>query len=125
MARFLPLNDSTRDKIYVAVAAGQHPQGSSIAVINPEIGRIERWYALDVEPTKLAISGDNHYLYVALGNKVRRINLDSWVADLDIPLGQDASFGAREVYSMVTLPGVNNSLAVSFFRTLLSPPYLG
>jgi len=116
--------DSTRARIYVAVAAGQSPQGSSIAVLNPETGRIERWYSLDIEPTKLAISGDNHYLYVAMKNIVRRINLDSWVADLNIPLGQ-SDFGAREVYTMVTLPGMNNSLAVSFTKTDISPPYLG
>jgi hypothetical protein len=51
--------------------------------------------------------------------------LDTWVSDLDIPLGQDSLFGAREVLSMVVLPGVNNSLAVSFMKTGLSPPYLG
>jgi uncharacterized protein (TIGR03437 family) len=119
------LYDSMRDKVYVAVAATQVPQGSSIASINPETGRIERWYPLNVEPTKLTISGDDHYLYVALGNLVRRINLDSWTADLDIPLGNDPEFGAREVFSMVTLPGINNSLAVAFTETGLSPPYLG
>jgi uncharacterized protein (TIGR03437 family) len=117
--------DTARDKIYVAVTAAQVPQGSCIAVINPETGRTERFYPLNIEPTKLAVSGDSHYLYVALGNIVRRINLDTWVAELDIPLGQDASFGAREVSSMITLPGANNSLAVSFFKTGLSPPYLG
>jgi hypothetical protein len=118
--------DSTRDKIYVGVAKGQHPQGSSIVVLNPETGRVERLYPLDIEPTKLTVSGDGQYLYVALGNTVRRINLNSWVADLNIPLGQDLMFGlSREVYSMVTLPGVNNSLAVSFYGTGVSPPYLG
>ena len=96
--------DSLRDKIYVAVAATQKPQGSSIAVLNPETGRIEQWYPLTVEPTKFAISGDNRYLYVAMGNAVQRIDLNSWQPDLTIPLGSDPIFGARSVLSMITLP---------------------
>jgi uncharacterized protein (TIGR03437 family) len=116
--------DATRDRIYVAVAKAQSPHGSSIAVLNPDIGRIEQWVPLDVEPTELAISGDNQYLYVALGNIVRRFDLNSWTPDLDIPLGQ-GDYGALQVYSMVTLPGVNSSLAVSFTAPGVSPPYLG
>ena len=88
-------------------------------------GRIERWYALESEPTVLTLSNDDRYLYVALGNIVRRIDLTSWTADLDITLVQDLEFGAREVYTMVTLPNTSTSLAVSFFKTGLSPPYLG
>jgi hypothetical protein len=117
--------DSLRDKIYVAVAASQEPQGSSIAVLNPETGRIEQWYPLAVEPTRLAVSGDNQYLYVALGNNVQRIDLSSWQPDLTIPLAADPIFGARSVLSMIALPGIDSSLAVSFTVPGLSPPYLG
>lgn len=117
--------DSQRKLVYVAVAAAQKPQGPSIASLDPATGRYTRWYPLEAEPNKLALSGDGQYLYVGLGNVIRRIDLNSWTADLDIPLGQDSLFGAREVYSMVTLPGSSTSLAVSFFRTGLSPPYLG
>jgi uncharacterized protein (TIGR03437 family) len=117
--------DSLRDKIYISVDKTQVPQGPSIAVLNPETGRIERWYSLDIEPTVLTLSNDGRYLYVALGNIVRRIDLTSWMPDLDITLGQDPGYGAREVYSMVTLPNTNTSLAVSFYKTGLSPPNLG
>lgn len=106
--------DSTRDKIYVSVAASQTPQGSSIAIIDPEAGKIDSFYPLETEPTVLTLSGDNQYLYIAMGNIVRRINLDTFTADLDIPLGSAPMFGPREVLSMITLPGVNNSLAVAF-----------
>ena len=117
--------DSLRQMVYVAVAAAQKPQGPSIASLDPATGRVTRWYSLEAEPNRLELSGDGRYLYVGLGNLIRRIDLNSWIADLDIPLGQDSLFGAREVYSMVALPGSNTSLAVSFFRTGLSPPYLG
>ncbi len=115
------LYDSARNVIYVAVAAEQLPQGASIASVDPETGRIESSYALDKEPTKLAISSDNHYLYVGLGDTVRRINLDSWTPEVDIPLGQNQYV----VDTMVTLPGINNSLAVSFGQTGSSPFYQG
>ena len=117
--------DSLRQLVYVSVAAAQKPQGASIAAMDPTTGRVTRWYPLTVEPTRLALSGDGRYLYIGLGNIIRRIDLNTWIADLDIPLGQDSLFGAREVYSMVTLSGSNTSLAVSFFKTGLSPPYLG
>lgn len=113
--------DSTRGKIYVSVAASQMPQGSSIAILDPEAGKIDSFYPLETEPTLLTLSADNQYLYVAIGNKIRRINLDTWTADLDIPLGSDPMFGPREVLSMITLPGVNNSLAVSMFVPGVSP----
>jgi uncharacterized protein (TIGR03437 family) len=104
--------DSTRDKIYVAVDQKQVPQGPSIGVLNPETGRVENWYSLPAEPAVLALSDDNQYLYVALGTLIRRINLDTWTAELDIPLGP-YSVGAP-LTSMVVLPGQNTSLAVSF-----------
>src|ERR1035437_7208664 len=66
--------DSSLDKIYVAVDASQHPQGPSIAVLNPETRRIQKWHAVEGEPIRLAISGDGRYLYVALGNSVQRID---------------------------------------------------
>jgi uncharacterized protein (TIGR03437 family) len=105
--------DSTRGKIYVSVAASQMPQGSSIAILDPEAGRIDSFYPLGTEPTLLTLSGDNKYLYVAIGNKIRRIDLNTWTPDLDIPLGSDPNFGARQVVSMMTLPGANNSVAVA------------
>ena len=58
----------------MAVDASQHPQGPSIAVLNPETGRIQKWHAVEGEPIRLAISGDGRYLYVALGNSVQRID---------------------------------------------------
>ncbi len=117
--------DSLRDRIYIAVAASQKPQGPSIAVLNPELGKVEKWFSLSVEPTKLAISDDDQYLYVAQGNAVQRINLNSWITDLTIALGSDSVYGPRGVLSMMTLPGTNNSLAVSFTTTGAYQPYVG
>jgi hypothetical protein len=117
--------DSLRNRIYVAVSKQQVPRGPSIAVLNPDTARIESWFPVDAEPEKLAISADARYLYAALGNLVRRIDLVTWTADLDIPLGSDQFFGARHVLTMVTLPQTSTSLAVSFRIPNLSPSYVG
>lgn len=116
--------DSTRDKIYAAVAAKAATHPSSIAVLNPETGRVEQWYALDAEPVKLALSPDNQYLFVAVLSAIERIDLSSWSVDLRIPLTPDPNFGAIEASSMVNLGAEDNSLAVSFIGNL-NPPYLG
>src|SRR5262249_14413032 len=119
------LYDSLRNRIYVAVSKQQLARGPSIAVLNPETARIERWYPVDADPEKLALSADGRYLYAALGNFVRRIDLLTWTADLDIPLATDQFFGERHVYTMTVLPQTNTSLAVSFRIPGLSPPYVG
>lgn len=117
--------DSLRKVIYVAAAAAQKPQGASIATLDPTTGRVTRWYPLEAEPNQLAVSGDGRYLYAGMGNLVRRIDLNSWTADLDIPLRQDSAYGARGAYSMVALPGSNTSLAISFYRPGYTALYLG
>ncbi len=117
--------DDLRDLVYVSVAAAQQPQGASIATVNPETGQIERVYSLNDEPGQLTVSGDHKYLYVALSKTVRRIALDTWTDDLDIPLGQPGLPGTLTAFSMTTLPGQSRSLAVSFIQLGLSPPYVG
>jgi len=98
--------DSTRDLIYIAVSAQQTPQGQSIAILNPETAVIESFYPLDSEPLRLGVSGDGQYLYVAMSNEIRRINLATWTPELDIPLN-------LEVLSMTVLAGQPESIAVS------------
>jgi uncharacterized protein (TIGR03437 family) len=97
--------DAMRNKIYVAVAASQQPQRSSIAILNPETQRVENTIPLPAEPTKLAISDDDHYLYAATGTVVQRIDLNSSTVDLTVNIG-------TSVTSMRVLPGLNTALAV-------------
>jgi hypothetical protein len=99
--------DATRERIYIAVSAQQKPQGQSIAVLNPETEVIESYYPLDAEPQRLAVSDDGQYLYVAMSNKIERINLNSWTTEATIPT-------SSSVLSMVVLPGLPQSIAVSF-----------
>jgi hypothetical protein len=117
--------DALRNRIYVAVSKLQPVRGPSIAVLNPETARVESWYPVEADPEKLAVSSNGRYLYAALGNLIRRIDLATWTANLDIPLGNDQYFGARHVYTMTALPQTETSLAVSFRIPGLSPPYVG
>ena len=117
--------DSLRARIYIAVSKQEVSRGASIAILNPATARIEGYFPVDAEPEKLAISADGRYLYAGLGNLIRRIDLLTWTADLDIPLGNDTLFGVRHVLTMVVLPQTNTSLAVSFRVPGLSPQYVG
>jgi uncharacterized protein (TIGR03437 family) len=104
--------DAVRSRIYIAVAATQKPQGSSIAVLNPQTQRLERVLPLAAEPTKLAISDDDRYLYVAAGNFVQRIDLTTWTNDLSINVGANPSGVGSTASSIKVLPGMNTGLMV-------------
>jgi hypothetical protein len=105
--------DPTRNVIYIAVSAKQVPQGQSIGVLNPETGIVEAYHPLDAEPLRLALSGDSRYLYVALSNQIQRINLSTWAAEVDIPLGTSSINLPNQVLSMTVLPNLPQSIAVS------------
>jgi hypothetical protein len=116
--------DATRNVIYIAVSAKQVPQGQSIGVLNPETGIVEAFHTLDSEPLRLALSGDGQYLYVALSNKVRRINLSTWTTEVDIPLGTSSINLPYQVLSMTAVPNQPQSIAVSVTEGG-DPPYGG
>ena len=100
--------DPQRARVYVTVSQ-QHPNGPSLAIVEPEHGFVERYIPLPAEPGVLAISDDSRYLYVALQDRIRRMDLTESTGDLDIPLSSD-NF---PVWSMVPLPGQGRSVAIS------------
>lgn len=104
--------DSHRDRIDIAV---DQNNTYSVAELNPATGVVERSLALEAAPEKLAISDDGRYLYVSLSNIVRRVVLDSFVADLDIDINHAVSrdTGDNHIASMLTLPGESSSLVVA------------
>lgn len=101
--------DSQRGYLYVAVAAAQRPQGSSIAALNPVTQQIERLLPLKAEPKVLAISDDYRYLYAATAGSIQRIDLNVWQADLTI---STSSLSSSAATSMRGLPGADTTLAV-------------
>jgi hypothetical protein len=114
----------TRNLIYIAVSAKQKPQGQSIGVLDPETATVEAYHALDSEPLRLALSGDDQYLYVALSNEVQRINLSTWAVEADIPLGTSDINLPYQVLSMAVVPNQPQSIAISLTDGS-DPPYGG
>lgn len=107
--------DPRRLVVYVSVSK-QDPNGPSVAIVQPDQGTVQRYIPLPSEPGVLAISGDASYLYVALKDRVRRIDLTGETGNLDIPLSvEQQSLGV--VTSMLPLPPNGASVVVSVGST--------
>ena len=100
--------DSQRARMYVSVSQ-QHPNGPSLAILEPQHGFVERYIPLPSEPGVLAISDNARYLYVALSDRIRRMDLTEATEDADISLPANTS----PVWSMVPLPGQGTSVAIA------------
>jgi DNA-binding beta-propeller fold protein YncE len=123
----LPANDLLVDPktqtLYAAVPASAGAAGNSVTPINPFEGTTGTPVALGSEPTKLAVSDDGQYLYVAVdrGKTVRRIDLASQTAGPPFGMGSDPFFGALGVSDMKVMPGSPETLAVARKRIDNSP----
>lgn len=107
--------DASRGLLYAAVAETDTGYGNSIAVIDPETGSVLTSIPLGSNPGPLALSDDASFLYVAVNevSAVRRMDLATQTATLEIPLGFDALMGARGAGDIVVLPGTPHTIAVS------------
>lgn len=109
---YLPLksvdlvSDPSRGLIYASLAAAD-ANGPSVAVIDPAKGIVQRYMPLPAEPSLMALSDGSRYLYVALADRIRRVDLTGATADLDIPFTQ-------HVDSILPLPGDGTSFVTTF-----------
>jgi Secretion system C-terminal sorting domain len=117
----LPNNDMLfapkQKRIYVSVPSSIPKYGNSICRINPNFGTIETSIWVGSEPTQLAISDDEKYLYVSFSGtpKVKRINL------LTSQIEQDVFFSNNDIKSFLgynsadisVMPGRPNTYVVA------------
>lgn len=77
--------DTERAVIYATVPAFAGANGNSVIPINPVTGALGVPKTIGTDPTILAISSDNKYLWVAIfgEQKVRRLNLQSNSVDVE------------------------------------------
>ncbi len=114
----LPANDlvydASRDFLYASVPSTQGSLGNRVAVID-SWGDIVWSIPVGSEPTKLVLSDDSQFLYVALqgAGAVARIDLQTFSVGLQFPLGTVSYDGAYVANSMAVLPGQPHSVAVS------------
>jgi hypothetical protein len=68
-----------------STVSNQDPNGPALAIVDPNEGVVERYMPLPSEPGPLALTDDQHYLYVAMADRIRRMDLTGSAADFDIP----------------------------------------
>lgn len=106
--------DSVSQQFYATTASGG-TNPNSLLQLDPVTGAVGPALAFPVALTKLAISSDGQYAYVASKDQptVYRVALPSLTSDLQIALGSSQN-GANTVYQMAVAPGAAQTLAVSF-----------
>ncbi|MDX1471532.1 MAG: T9SS type A sorting domain-containing protein [Flavobacteriaceae bacterium] len=118
---------STTDRIYATVPSSNGISGNSIGTINPYTSTLQQTVPIGTDPTVLAISDDEQYLYngFAASPVVRRYIIGSSMAGLQIQLGNDATNGDYIANDIEVLPGQNNSVVVSRKFLSASPSFAG
>ena len=102
---------------YVSVPNGAATRPNSIQTISPT--GIVKSYSIPGDPDRLAISGDQQFLYVGLDAKgsVARYALpftsSTPQADILVPLGSDVNLGAFYALDLQVAPGLPKTIAVS------------
>jgi hypothetical protein len=102
--------------IYAAVAASSATNGSSITAIDPTTGNIVASQPMPAEPSLLAISDDQQYLYVGMTSTavIVRLKLPDLSTDIQWTVGPTpAPNYLVSLYAMQTAPGAAHTLAVT------------
>jgi hypothetical protein len=103
--------DSSAAKIYVASTSISVTDSSSIVTVDPVAGSVSSSQSLTTEPSGLAISDDDQYLYAVTNssNTIQRFKLPAMTSDIQWPLGANNLVGSMQVE-----PGAAHTLAVNY-----------
>jgi hypothetical protein len=118
--------DPGTQKVYASVP-GTVSFGNSLAPINPTTGIVSTPVFVGSEPSRMAVSGNNQYLYVGLDgtSAVRRLDLQSQSAGLQFPLGFSSSNGPFIVNDIEVQPGNPSVVAIARKNQFFSPSFEG
>jgi hypothetical protein len=102
--------DPKRNRIYAAMAGTFNKPGSEVAIIDPEATAVIGSIPVGQSPGVMAISDDARYLYIAIDGfgAIRRVDLDTGIPDLTIPLSPRGS----QALDLAVMPGAPETLAV-------------
>jgi hypothetical protein len=103
------LYDPDRNKIYASIPSNAGTSANTVVSINPVTAQIEGSLTTGNNPGSLALSGDNHYLYVSLDDvsSIRRLDLQSQTTAPEFPLG------TNHATEIEVLPGQPESVAIA------------
>lgn len=122
----LPTNDLIFDqgtqKVYASIP-GDVSYGNSLAPIDPATGNVSQPIFIGSDPTRLAVSDNNQFLYAGLdgASGIRQFTLSSQLAGAQFPLGFDSSSGPLYVNDLEVQPGNPSVLAVARKNKGFSP----
>jgi hypothetical protein len=107
------ISDPLRHRLYVSLPSSVGAGGNRIVPIDVPTGTLGTPLFVGSEPNHMALSKDGHYLYVGIdgAHSVRRVDLITYTADLQIPLG-GGFCGANVAKDMVVLQDDPHALAV-------------
>lgn len=106
--------DSARNFLYASVGPSAGASANSILAINVPAGTVAASIPMGSLPNKLAISGDNQFLYVGLDDAatVRRIDLNTRQTNIEFPITLSGECGRTRAGDLKVPPGQPNSVAV-------------
>jgi hypothetical protein len=114
--------DQGTQRVYASIP-GDVSYGNSLAPIDPSTGNVSQPIFIGSDPTKLAVSDNNQFLYAGLdgASGVRQFNLSSQVAGSQFSLGFDGGTGPLYVNDMEVQPGNPSVVAVARKNKGFSP----
>ena len=118
--------DSSNGLIYLSVPSAAAAYGNGIAALDPDAGTIVASQFTGGEPSRLALSDDNQFLYIGLNSfsSVRRLALPSLSQSMDYSLGTSSIYGSYFALDLAVAPGMAHTTAVSL-GVNASPPSVG
>ncbi|MBU2018914.1 MAG: T9SS type A sorting domain-containing protein [Bacteroidetes bacterium] len=120
------LYDGKRDKIYATVKSLDMNYGNNFVQINPRTGLIEKSMFVGSEPSCMDITKDTNFVYIGFdgASLVKRINLNTFLVDRTIPLG-NGPFGPRYAEDVATISTTPDVVVVSRKRMSVTPRHDG
>lgn len=107
---------NSADKIYALISADNSTDQNSIAILNPYTISVESSIQFTHEPSVIAISQDEQYVYIGFKNlaKIKRYSVTSNTIDMEFDLNY-YDFGLVPCYprKIEVSPGNNNVVAIT------------
>jgi len=115
--------DSSAEVIYLSVSSTAATYQNSVAVLDPDAGTIVASQFTGNEPSRLAISDGNQFLYVGLNgaSSVQRLALPSLSPSVEYSLGTSSSYGPYFALDLQVAPGMAHTTAVSLGAAGVDP----
>jgi len=100
--------DAKRNKLYATVSSLDAVYGNSLVQVNPLTAMVERSLVIGSNPTKLTLTRDTNFLYLAFDgiSFIKRVNLNTFTIDQTIALGSGApgSYVAGDIATFALSP---------------------